>query len=68
MKKIVFEGMESTLLFSKEENQIKIEMIDNTANLNDLQIGDSYNHILLSKEDAIDLANELLKLSKDGKD
>ena len=68
MKKIVFEGEESSILLFKNEKQIEIEMIDNSANRAYLQIGDSYNNISLNKEDAIDLANELLKLSNDTKE
>lgn len=68
MKKIVFEGEENSLFISKNENEIKIEMIENGCNTWTLQIGDSYNHISLTKENAIDLANEILKLTKDEKE
>jgi hypothetical protein len=66
MKKIVFEGKESSLFISKIENEIRIEMIDNGVNINDYQLGDNYNNIILNNEEAIDLAEEILKISKNG--
>jgi hypothetical protein len=66
MKKIAFEGKDSTLFIFQNENGIELEMIECGVSLQDLQIGDSYNALSLTKEQAVDLANEILKLSKDG--
>ena len=68
MKKILFQGTESDLLISKKDDQIVVEMIDSDCNINDYQLGDNYNIVFLSKEDAIDLAEEILKLTKNGKE
>ena len=65
MKKIVYEGKESSLFISKHENEIRIEMIDNGVNMADYQLGDNYNIIFFSKEDIIDITNELLKLTNE---
>jgi hypothetical protein len=67
MKKILFQDNETDLLISEENDQIIIEMKDSGINLNRLEIADNYSVLTLSKEEALDLANELIKLSKDNK-
>ena len=64
MRKTLFEGVESDLLvFKNFQNEVVIEMLEKGCNLNDIQLGDSYNHIILNKEDVVYLGQLLLKLS-----
>jgi hypothetical protein len=66
MVKFLIEDEETSLLLSKKENQIVIEMIENGVSLRDLQLGDNYNKIILDKNDAIELCQLLSKLLDDG--
>lgn len=67
MRKTLFEGVESDLVvFKNFQNEVVIEMLEKGCNLNDLQIGDSYNHIILNKEDVVFLGQLLLQLVSDG--
>jgi hypothetical protein len=64
MRKTLFEGVESDLLvFKNLQNEVVIEMLEKGCNLNDIQLGDSYNHIILNKEDVVFLGQLLIQLS-----
>ena len=63
MRKTLFEGKESNLLISKQENEVVIEMIEKGVSLDDYQLGDNYNTISLNKEDFLFLGKLLIELS-----
>jgi hypothetical protein len=62
MRKTLFEGTESNLLISKQGDEVLIEMIDKDVSLSNIQLGDSYNNIILNKEDVLYLGQLLLHL------
>lgn len=68
MRKTLFEGVESDLLvFKNFQNEVVIEMLEKGCNINNLELADSYNHIILNKEDVVFLGQLLLQLVSDEK-
>jgi hypothetical protein len=62
MKKILFQGDQDSLLVSRKDDEILIEMSSIGFPIYDLQLGDNYSWINFTKDEAIDFAHEILKM------